>query len=250
MAGMNAGTKTIGFMDKFNASYAQKHPISNTIAAGIIGPIKGIATVSFGLLASPFLNSASRASILGSGWDVCTSCGSNVIGTVNTVYKAAEILDQRQLPYLNQLLDSWSSGFAVATKCAVEVETQTACRAFNYAGSIVNTLSNNYVLVGAATVGLVAYFTYNKMNTYKAKECQTEENLKNELTERYEKIAARLTSLESNSEIQKCATKILERRFEINSELKSLQLPSLSWKVIKQITKPVFDAAIKQKQNS
>jgi hypothetical protein len=99
------------------------------------------------------------------------------------------------------------------------------------------------MLVTAAAVGLVSWFSYSKMNAYQAKERQSENDLKKDLADRYGKIATRLAALESNEEVQVCARNILQRQLEINKEIDSLHLPNLSWKNIVDITQPVFDAA-------
>jgi hypothetical protein len=87
------------------------------------------------------------------------------------------------------------------------------------------------------------------MNTYAAQERKAEEDLKKDLTIRFQKTATRLKALETNPEVQECARNILHRQMEIHQELEVLQLPTLAQENIEQITKPLFDAAKKKLRN-
>lgn len=246
MAGLDAGQKTIGHTDKFNATYAQKRPISNTISAGIIGSVKGMAVTTLGLLASPFLNSTSRASIMGNSWEVCSSCGINVKATMDILHKAVEIFDPRQaMPFFDQQFDAIEKGLAAAGQCLTDSEALSNCRVINYAGSILDTVVNNYTVVGAAALGLTVLYTYSKMNQYAEEECKAEALLKHELTDRFKKIASRLSCYNPDQAAHECARRILLRRYEINEEVSKLGLPSLSWADIEAMTEPVFEAAIR-----
>ena len=81
------------------------------------------------------------------------------------------------------------------------------------------------------------------MNSYAREECQAEEDVKNVLTDRFGKIATRLTAIEANQKLKHALKIFILRQLEINKEIESLQLPSWVWKDIEQITQPVFEAA-------
>jgi hypothetical protein len=244
LVGLSEGEKTIKFADKYHAYQAQKHPITNKIASGLIGTIKGTVLTTFGVLAYPLVNETMRENIFGSTLNVCITCGKNTKSFVDLAIDINRFLQpEKGLSFLKQLTTSYGAGVVVAGKCATQSEMLLAARVVNYAGSIQETISNNFTLIGTVALGLVGLFAISKMHAYSAEECQAEEALKNVLTDRFGKIATRLEDLKANPEIEAFAEKLLERQLEINQEIESLQLPSLTWKEITQITQPVFDAA-------
>ncbi|MBA3817033.1 MAG: hypothetical protein H0X29_11055 [Parachlamydiaceae bacterium] len=246
LAGLTDGQKTIGHVDKYNAYYAKNHPISNTIASGFIGSLNGVAITHFGVLAYLLLNNDKRASIFGSAKEVCVSCGLHTRSITALLLNMQMFLTPKQgVSWMQQQLLSLRVGVGAAVVCVVDNPINLGCRVVNYVGGVQETISNNYMEIGAVTVGLIALFTYSKMNAYAAQERHVEKKLKHELTDRFEKIASRLKDLKSNPQIQECAKKILERKIEINKEIESLKLPNLTSKGIKKITQPVFDRAKK-----
>lgn len=247
MAEMQGGKNIIGFSDRYWASSAQKHPIGNKMFASTIGLIKSSVVTSFALLAYPLMNSSTRSSILGSALDVCLTCGINVKTIGDLFYKVQNLVDPHKTQsYVEQTMEAYKAGAEAVANCATDDKALLACRAGNYAGGIVDMLSDNYMLVTAAAVGLFTWFSYSKMNTYAKKELATEVAIKKDLTNRYGKIATRLAALESNQEVQACAKNILQRQLEINQEIERLNLPNLTWKDIENITQPVFEAAEKK----
>lgn len=249
LAGMQTGKKIIGFYDKYKAYSAQKHPISNKIAASMIGSIKGGVITTFGVLAYPLVNNSMRSSILGSGWSVCTACGVHAKSVADVILSIEQFVEpEKAQSYWEKKANSYVMGFKTIHSCATDDQSLMSCRAVNYVGGVWDTLSNNYMLIGAVTVGLVALFTYSKLHTYAKQESLAEKDIKKDLIDRFGKIATRLKALEASKEVQECARNILQRQLEINKELESLQLPTLTWKDIEQITQPVFDAAKSVKQ--
>lgn len=256
LAGMPAGKMIIGFGDGFKSYSAQKHPIANSISASIIGLIGSGVLTTVGVLAYPLANSSMRESILGSALvNICGACKTNAEALTKLFCDVQRIIEPDKAALnCGRTIESYEFGLEAGSKCPADDQFVPQCRIINYHGGVWNTVSDNYVLIGAVAVSLASlatWFIYSQMNSYARKESQAEESIKQSLTDRFGKIASRLTALEANQEIQECANNILQRRVEINKEIEDLQLPALTWKDIEQITQPVFDAAttLQQKNN-
>jgi hypothetical protein len=251
LAGMQSAQKIIGYNDKYRAYSAQKHPKSNRIAAGITGLIAGKVITISGILAYPLLNNSMKPGILGSIQDICSACANNkhVRSFIDLSLKTEKSFnpEKNSLSYWKQRETSYLMDSVDA--CTADSLAVMNCRASNYGREVWNTLSDNYMLVGAIGLGLVALLAHYKMNTYAAQERKAEEDLKKDLTIRFQKTATRLKALETNPEVQECARNILHRQMEIHQELEVLQLPTLAQENIEQITKPLFDAAKKKLRN-
>lgn len=248
LAGMQTGKKIIESNDERKAYLAQKHPISNKITASIMGLINSSIFTTAGVLAYPLVNGSMRSSILGSRSNVCVTCGSNLQSIALLITDIQrKITPEKSLPNWAEncaaTISSYVIGIDAATSCTTNEQALMSCRAFNLVGGTWNTLSDNYMLIGAIGVSLMALFTFSQMNTYVMQERQSEEDIKKSLTDRFGKIATRLISRETNQEVQEYAKNILQRQLEINKELEALQLPTLTWRGIEQITQPVFNAA-------
>lgn len=256
LAEMQGGQKTIEFIDKLHAWGAQKHPVLNIITSGITGSVKATAITTLFVLAFPLGNTRMLSNICGSAMDLCVPCGIHTRSITQSITDLSVFINKFN-PYVSYWEEKvLSYAFGVCGKvmsevlgigatgtCFVNDKTLIWCRGVNYIGSVLETLSENRILLAAIAISLTAVFTNTAMNSWTAAEHREEEDLKNVLTERFGKIATRLSALEINKEVQECAHKILQRQLEINEEVKSLNLPSLKQKDIEQITKPVFDAA-------
>lgn len=245
MAGLPQGQQPIGFMDKYHSYGAQKHPISNSIAANIIGTTKGIALTALGVLAYPFANETMKATFLGSNWNASYACANNVADAFNIYCTWGRIFDPRHATsYLSESVKESFIFYSTLAKCATDDRSLLLGRAANYGRAVLDTVAQNYPYIAAASVVLAALYTFDKNVSYVVQEKETEEQLIQTLKNRFGKIATRLTDLETNSEAQECAKRILQHRLQINTEIENLQLPSLNWKDIEEITQPVFDAAL------
>lgn len=260
LAGLpRGGQQTIEFMDKYQASSAQRHPISNQISSSIVGSIKGITLTALGVLAYPVVNEGIKSDVLGSTWEVCSTWVDNFQTHAESLYnfdphKISDYVDfQKVKTVFWQMMKTSHDGLKTGYKCLTDDAMFEQCReelikkgrANDYINSVMDTASTHRMLIGAVTVGLVALCTASKMSSYTMQELQTEKNLRNTLANRFGKIATRLTTLETNRDAQECARRILQNRLQINKEIENLHLPSLTWKDIEQITQPVFDAALR-----
>lgn len=256
LAGKN-GSNTIGWGDYYKASAAQKHPQLNEFASSIFGSIDGIFFTGAGLLAYPFFDKTLNSAITGSSLEVGLAFRNNLkpvqdlMVNIQQTFIPSDGLFKALFSDLKSKIDSMN---LVELGKGIYNGNLKEYRIVNYAGSVLNTLSANYVLIGTAALVLASWFTYSRMTTYAANEIRAEEDLKNTLKERYLKIAVRLEDCKNSKEVQKCAKAILERRVVINKDIEDLCLPSLAtWEDITVITKPVFTAAenvIKYSENS
>lgn len=244
LAGAQKGINPITNKDRNKAYCAQKHPVSNKIASSIIGLLKGGFITSFGLATYPLVNQTMKASIFGSTWEVCSACGAHGKALADLIQNIHRFVDPQKAPsYLGQKVQSYLAGLSITGSCVADKQNLINCRIVNYLGSIAETLSKHSIMIGSATAGLVTFFAYAKMNSYLKQERAAEEELIDCLTNKFGKIATRLTALGTKKSGPKRATDILLRRLEINKEVENLHLPSLAWKDIEHITQPVFEAA-------
>ena len=246
LAGLSNGQSPIEFMDKWNASTAQKHPFANNFSSNISGAIKGIATTAFGTLTYPLFRDGITQTFATPDWVVCSEYSAKSETMINILSKLNSFFKCNSIPLNFDKFISISNNFKDLCNNATANETDLIkMQAINYAGKVWETLSNNTLLIGASAVGLTALFAYSKMQEYTDNEIKAEESLKRSLSDKFEKIADRLTDLKGNSQAQECASRILLNQLQINNEIDNLQLPSLSRKKIKEMTQPVFEAAQK-----
>lgn len=250
MAGLSK--KPADFADKYKIYAAQHHPIYNRIASSVLGSIQSGLITTTGILTYPFINDSIRSSIFGSFTNVCVSCSNNVKSFTDLMIKIVKFVqtfDEMQSPshkklsYWDEIKISYGSWLTTGTKCYSDELTLLACRGLNYGASIKEILLENYLLIGIGSIGLAALLGSYKMHSYISKEQKAAKEVKQDLVNKFSKIATRLIALKANPQAQSCAKTILERRLEINTEIEKLNIPNLSWPEIEQITQPVFDAA-------
>lgn len=247
LAGMKSNKKALEGINKFRGS-GQGSPLR-----------KGISTALLGAFAYPLINSDMRATILGSTSFLGIPLVSSACSLrAYSITKFTADLAFSVLPYIDpkatyssiekSIVSTFASlgiGVNTAIESATDNKINMGCRAVNYLGSVGDTLSENYMMIGAAAVNLAVLFALT--NIIKDRyDRQAEKDTKNALTDRFEKIAARLTALDASDEVKGCAEKILERRLEINTEIENLKLPNLNCQKIEKITQPLFDAAQKK----
>lgn len=243
LAGMKGGKKALEGFNKFRGS-TQESPLG-----------RGIATAILGAFAYPLINSDMRWSFLGPAQEICYAAGSRAtqIGflATNLLFRVRQQINPEAT--FNNIktgvaegLASFGLGLEAANTClAANDKTRMGYRAVNYLGSVGDTFSGNYMVIGASAVSLAVVFALT--NIIKARyDRQAEKDTKNALTDRVAKIAARLTALEDSDEVKECAKNILERCVVINQEIVNLKLPNLTWNKIVKITQPLFDAAQKK----
>jgi hypothetical protein len=247
LSGLPTGNSPIGYMDKYNAYRAQKHPIGNQIISKLSGVINGIGLTALGLTAYPLFRDGVRQTFFASRFNVCTTFASNVCSTGDILFSIDRIFSPITAPSEFTQYFGWPGLYcqALYNSAWLDESNLMKLRGLNYLGNIGQTLSDNAGLVIAGAIALTAYFTSTQKKDYVDQEIEAEESLKRSLADRYEKIGTRLLDLENNKQAQGCAERILKNQLQINQEIEALQLPSLSWKEIKNITKPVFDAAQK-----
>lgn len=245
LAGLPQGSSPIGMMDKWNSYGAQKHPIRNTVISNILGVTSGVAMTALGTATVPLFRDGIQATFFASKFDVCMATAGNVKNLFNAFSQYDGMFKGSGVPdYLNKFFAGNLVGIESFKRCMESNEQEIVKgKVFNYAANVWDVASNNaHYLLGAA-VGLTALFTYMTMNDFTDLENQTEADLIKSLKDRYERIGTRLTDLKTNPDAQKCADRILKNQLQINQEIEALQLPNLSWKQIRQITEPVFEAA-------
>lgn len=243
LAGMKSNKKALEGFNKFRGS-SQANPLR-----------KGISTALLGAFAYPLINSDMRGLFLGSANEICVAAGTRAaqIGLLatNLLFRIRQQVNPDAIfnnikAGVTEGLASFGLGLGTADKClAADDITRMGYRAVNYLGSVGDTFSENYMMIGAAAVNLAVLFALT--NIIKDRyDRQAEKDTKNALTDRFEKIAARLTALDASDEVKECAEMILQRRLEINTEIENLKLPNLNCQKIEKITQPLFDAAQKK----
>jgi hypothetical protein len=229
LAGFDGGQKVSEISNKIKAG---NHPGSK-VATYIKDAIKNGLVTSF-VLAYPLLKSGS--SILGGRLEVCPSCIKNVF-LLNDWGMDFKYFFTGSQSKPRDIGESFLQPFGAGAFClANEDNAIMKCRAINYMGELA------YNFAEATIISLVALTLFAKWSAFLSQKNTEEQTIKDFLTERFGKIATRLSDLETNPEIQDCATRILQHQLEINKEIESLNL-RLSWREVEQITQPVFDAA-------
>lgn len=261
-AGKEGGKSPIGWREGWNASSAQKHPIGNTIAAAINGPLNACALTTLGVMATPLVNNAVRDSIFGDS--VCGPCISSAKTLTNLMIEIRKRVEgmpslvgiDRTVFNTAQAGVSWMSGLTEGAKCVSgEVGQVYKCRAFNYAAGVVDVVKENIVPLAAsvAVVGLV--LACLSKSSFDQAEIDTENKLVAKLKDRYQQAADTLADKAFKAEgdkqkeaaVKELSLQILNRRQEIQSEIQKLKLPNMTWGKVTEITEPVFSTAIQIK---
>lgn len=246
LAGLT-GQSPVGFLDNYHAHKAQKHTLSNRVISNIIGITKGIATTALGVSAYPLFRDGIKETFFASRLSVANTYVENIRALEDANFTFRSIFEPlNATSYLRNYFEtSYNDVRTFKETLLLDEKDLMKIRALNYVAKVWETLANHTLLIGTTAVVLTALFAYSQNQRYSEKETEAEERLKQSLADRFEKIATRLIDLESNKQAQECARRILQNQLQINKEIENLHLPSLTWKEIKMITKPVFDAAQK-----
>lgn len=256
----NGGTNPIGWSDSWNAGGAKKHPIGNSIGSTIDGLVGGLFRTGALVTAATLSKVDNFTSVFGSKEQVCVVLGQNLASLGNLVMRSALYLDTIGLypmtpkermdtygaKFVTGVLPSWVSNAATYSECVAKRDEEMGqSRAINLLGSVGTTIDQNYAIVSAVALGLILWTAKRSLDAAQKREVDAEQQLINLLSDRYAQIGSRMKANASDAEVQAAAQKILQRRLEINQEVKNLQLPNLRWVDIENITKPVFEAAEK-----
>lgn len=246
LAGLQDNQNPVDLLDRSKKDSPSQAQLGS-VGLGIVDSISASIFTSLGLLTYPFVNSELRESILGSTYDVCVACGKNFKSFADTFFQVQNnVAPETAQPGWAQTIGSYGGSLIAGGACTFDYDSNISCRAANYTKGVWNTAIDNFMLLGAVTVGITTLLALSRRNS-SAVQPQSEENNKKELTDAFKGIAARLIATNTNPKVQESACKILQRRQEI---YKNLRPSKLTMKEIKEITKPVFDACkLLQKAN-
>lgn len=244
LAGLPNGQSPIGFTDKWNALGAQKHPIMNKTISSITGIVSGVAATTLGTVAYPLYRDGIQATFFAGREKVVLNftLNKNYISAITNIYE--EFFNPSRFFGLGTHFQNFFGGIARFADTYQNPDLDFApIRTFNYGTEVFKTVYNNPTTVAGTAIAITILVTYLTMKKFSKNEIETENQLTNSLKNRYEKIASRLNDLEDNTDVQECSKRILKNQFLINKEIENLQLPSLNWSRITEITQPVIEVA-------